>query len=366
MKNILFTSLAACFLVVGCQSVNDNTIDIACNLPMTGYVGYYGQWIQNGMMTAYNDLEEDMKKSGISFHFDYQDNKGETKEAVTIFQKQMMSSPDIYMSGITSQTMSILDQVEKKNVMHVLWSWTPLQLSEGKKEFRCWVNYGQEGVHLADYVSDKASQKVAYIYLNILGAKVQCQEVVLPALKAVVPDAQLYVEEYPIETTDFKNIMMKIKAFDPDVIVVSGFKDHLLNIIKDIDAYGISRDKVICSMDLLDAINEVPLERFEGLHVTAPEFNISSMHTEYTDKWIADFIEEKGRQPLYTEAYGYDFMMTLYEAAKIASKGELSLEQAMLEVDLQGVTGHLKYQKNGEMENNLHVGVFRDGQLVVE
>jgi ABC-type branched-subunit amino acid transport system substrate-binding protein len=358
--------LAASMLFMGCQGKKENSIKVACNLPMTVYVGYYGEWIQNGISAACEELASEMEKSGIAFTFDYQDNKGETKEAVTIFQKQMMSSPDVYMSGITSQTMAIIDQVEKKQTMHVLWSWTPLQISEGKNEFRCWVNYGQEGMHLADYVCSKSPAKVAYVYLNILGAKVQCQEVVLPALKKACPDVKLYVEEYPIESADFKNIMMKVKAFDADVIVLSGFKDHLLNMIKDVDAYGISRDKVICSMDLLDAINDVSLDRFEGLHVTAPEFNISGMHSEYTKQWIEKFVAKNNRQPLYTEAYGYDFMRTLYEAAKLASENGKTISEAMFDVDMTGVTGHLQYQKNGEMKNNLHVAVFRSAELVVE
>ena len=86
MKKILFALLAASMLI-GCQEKkDDNVIRIACNLPMTGYIGYYGQWIQNGLELAKKDLQHKLDSIGIAIEIDYQDNKGETKDAINIFQ----------------------------------------------------------------------------------------------------------------------------------------------------------------------------------------------------------------------------------------------------------------------------------------
>ena len=60
--------------------------------------------------------------------------------------------------------------------------------------------------------------------------------------------------------------------------MVSGFKEHILNIIKDFQAYNIDKKKVLCSMDLLDALEEASDETLEDLHVIQerdPEWFIS-------------------------------------------------------------------------------------------
>lgn len=364
---IALLAILAAVLVFTCNNQKENSdIKVACNLPMTGYIGYYGEWIQHGLEMGKNDIAKEADSLGISFTFDYQDNKGETKDAITIFQKQLASKPDIYMSGITSQTMAILNQIHKNDLTQILWSWTPLELDPTYKDFRCWVNYGLEGKHITEYCLSKAPKKVAYLHLNILGAKVQCDEVVVPALKASNPDMEIYVEEFPVETTSFRDLAMKVKNFDADVIVMSGFKEHILNITKDFKTYGIDKNKVLCSMDLLDALEEASNEVLEGYHVTAPAFNIPELQSPKTKEWIERFVKENKKQPTYTEAYGYDAMMVLFEAAKMSKQDGSSLSDCLRKVDIEGVTGRLKFDANGELEDNLHIGVFHDGLLSIE
>ena len=360
MKKLMIILSIAAFVFTGCKKESSDAIKVACNLPMTGYIGYYGEWIQHGLEMGRADIEDEANELGIKFDFDYQDNKGETKDAITIFQKQSMANPDVYMSGITTQTMSILDQIHKKRFLQVMWSWTPLELDANQKDFRCWVNYGIEGKHIAEYLLSKNPHKVAYLHLDILGAKVQCDEVVVPALKKQNPDINIYVEEFPVETSNFRDIATKVKNFDADVIMVSGFKEHILNIIKDFQAYNIDKKKVLCSMDLLDALEEASDETLEDL------FNIESLQSEKTKAWITKFVQENGKQPTYTEAYGYDAMCALFEAAKISKKNNISMADAFKKIDIEGVTGQLKFDINGELKDNLHISVFHNGKLTIE
>lgn len=366
MKKIVLVIAMVLLTVCGCKKDSSDVIRVACNLPMTGYIGYYGEWIQHGIEMARADIATEAEELDVKFEFDYQDNKGETKEAITIFQKQSIASPDVYMSGITSQTMAIYNQVQKKGFLHLLWSWTPLELDGDGRSFRCWVNYGIEGKHIAEYCLSKNPQKVAYLHLNILGAKVQCDDVVVPALKAQNPDIKLYVEEFPVETSSFREIATKVKEFNADIIVVSGFKDHILNITKDFMAYNIDKKKVLCSMDLLDALDEASNEVLEDYHVTAPAFNIESLQSEKTKAWVANFVKENGKRPTYTEAYAYDAMMILFEAAKISKKENIAMNEALKRVNIEGLTGILQFDAKGELKDNLHIGVFHNGKLTIE
>ena len=365
MKKFLFIMTFAAILI-SCNNANNSEIRIACNWPMTGNVGYYGKWWNHGMEIALSDISTEADSLGIKFSFDVQDNKGETKDAITIYKKQILSKPDIYMSGITTQTMAIIDQIHKTKLPHFVWSWTPIKLDSTQNDFRCWLNYGLEAKHIIDYCISKEPKKVAYLHLNISGAKIQCDDIIVPALKQQNPLINIFVEEFPVETTNFRDIIMKLKDFDADVIFVSGFVGHLLNILKDMQTYNIDKSKVLCSMDLLDAINETSDDLLENLHVTTPAFNINELKSEKTRRWIEAFIYNNEKKPTYAEAYGYDAIMMLFEAAKISKKEGTSIVDAIRKVDIEGITGELKFDSNGELKDNLHIAVFHNGILVID
>lgn len=366
-QTILCVMMALVIIFVpSCKNKSNKAISVAVNLPLTGYIGSYGQRMQTGMDMAREDLAEEMKEQGIDFVFDYQDNRGETKDVITIYNKQMMSKPDVYMSGITTQTMAIIDQVRKADVIHFLWSWTPLYLEEGNKEFRSWLNFGSEARLYIDYILKNQPKRVAYLHIDNIGSKVQCQEVVLPAVKKELPDIEFYTEQYPATTTDFKNIITKVKQFNPDLIIASGYKESLISMVQYLDAYKFDRSKIYCSMDLLEAIDEVSNEDIEGLHVSAPEFNIASIQSPETKAWIDVFKQRFGRIPVYTEAYGYDLVHSLYLAAKLSQEEGINLYEALHKVNFAGVTGQVYYTATGDIVDNLHIGVFHNGQLIIE
>ena len=59
-------------------------------------------------------------------------------------------------------------------------------------------------------------------------------------------------------------------------------------------------------------------------------------------------------------------MFALFEAAKISKNENITLVDAFKKVDVEGVTGQVKFDANGELKDNLHIGVFHSGKLVIE
>jgi hypothetical protein len=104
----------------------------------------------------------------------------------------------------------------------------------------------------------------------------------------------------------------------------------------------------------------------EGFHVSAPEFNIPSLQTDKTRQWINAFKKEYKRNPVYTEAYGYDCVQSIFEAVKISRSEKISLSEALHKVSFDGITGHVSYSEVGDIENHLHTAVFRNGILMKE
>ena len=209
MKKNFLVLFALMLTLAGCKNDSENKVKIAVNLPLTGYIGVYGERMQTGMDLARKDLAASMKSDNIFLDFDYQDNRGETKDAITIFNKQKIQNPDIYMSGITAQTSAIQEQTRKAGILHFLWSWTPLYMEKGLNEFRAWLNFGAEAQMYVDYISKQSPKRLAYFHINNLGSKTQREQVVVPALKKQFSDLEVYAEEYPPTMTDFKNLIAK-------------------------------------------------------------------------------------------------------------------------------------------------------------
>lgn len=96
------------------------TIRVTANLPLSGDLGQYGTAIQQGSLLAESDLKQGSGGKS-SIQFDWQDNKGNNRDAYTIMSAQLASHPDIYISGLKPQTMTITDQVSKSGIPHFTW-----------------------------------------------------------------------------------------------------------------------------------------------------------------------------------------------------------------------------------------------------
>lgn len=358
---LLFLFVISCN--VKAPKINEKVVKVGVNLPLSGDLATYGISVQEGITLAKEEFSDTLKKYNIELLYDFQDNKGEAKTALSIFQKHKLEDVQIYMSGVTQQSMAIKDLVNQEKIPHFLWAFTPVRLTEGEFLFRNYVNFGVEAQFYVDFIKRFKPKKVALIYVNISGTDIQFNQIVKPqildyGIKFIMQ------EPYDISKSDFKDLAAKVKAYDPDVIVMNGFKDNLIQLIKDFKAYKISeKSTVICSFDLLDAAAELSNELLEGFYVTSPIFN--SRENPNTNNWKERFRTRFHKEPKYTNAYAYDNYTILLDVIKkchaIANKDSLRLQ--ILKTNLEGITGQLSFQNNGEMNLSLEICKYINGKL---
>lgn len=373
MKNrIVWLLLALAVLIGGFywyktkeKATETNTIKIGANLPLTGYVGNIGESVREGINMRLEELKDSITVSGVSIEIDFQDNKGEAKDAVNILQKQLINKPDIYMSGITQQTMAVIGQVEDQKVPHFLWSFTPLELNKYKNVYRTLVNFGVEADYYKKFIALKKPSKVAIVRLNILGAQEQFQEKLIPwMIQGGIKKENILEESYDVPESNFKNIATKIKNFKPDVLLVEGFKSHLINIISDFRAYNLLlNENAMFSFDLIEAKESIDKKNLEGLYFTAP-------YIEYADdkdviSWKDSFRNSHKKEPDYINAFAYDLGYVFYLLSKEKkANSKYNLQEAMMKVDFKGVTGNVSFNNDGELKYNLALCKFIDGKIV--
>lgn len=363
MKKILLLSTLIA-LLISCDNTNNKEIRIACNMPMTGDLGYLGEQAQRGLTWALEEYKDTLVNLEYNISIDFQDNEGSAKNAMSIFQKQSLAHPDLYMSGVTSQTMSLAEAVKEKGYLHYIWSFTPLHLQSNDNMIRTWLNLGIEADQYVKIVQSRNCKRVAFAYVDIIGCRQQCEEFVIPALNSILPECDIISIPYPVESTDMKNVILKIKNANPDLIIINGFKNHMINMIKYLHSYEMVKDNnIVGSFDLLDAATDLSSEELEGISMSVPLFMTEGSTPKYKE-WAQSFEHKYGKKPEYTEVYAYDGGLMLIEAVKIMKEKEIDFAKALLNVNIEGITGRLHFMENGDLEVPIVLCTFKNHQLI--
>lgn len=362
---LILVLVAILFLFFGTKSLkeNENTnVKIACNLPMTGDIAIYGESIRNGYSLAIEDLADLLKIHDIKLAIDYQDNHGVPRDAYSIMQKHLMDRFDIYISGVTQQTLAIKDKIDATKLPHVIWSFYPLVLSPNENLFRTWVNH--EPYMFKDYLKKKESaKKIACVYLNAASGQELFNGIFIPLVK---DDYEIvYNESFDIDNANFKDIVLKIKDKEPDVIFVNGFKNHIVQIAKEFNINEVKKDgNIVFTFDLLDAIPELSQDILEGFVTIIPKYVISK--NEKQIMWDNKYRNRFKREPTYTDAYAYDCLTMICHAIKSTKTNqEISLLDALRQINVDGITGRLSFEPNGQLKSNSAVCVMRSGEFSI-
>ncbi len=342
-------------------------ISIACNLPLTGDLAVYGASVRDGVNFALNNLKENKQLDSIQLKFDFQDNQGLAKTAVNIYQGHQIKQPDIYVSGVSPQTMSIIDQISKQGIPHFAWVYAANICDNYKNTFRTWLNFNSEAEHYVQYAKKVNPKRVAIFYVNIEVCQYEFDSIVVPALNRMGIN-EILIESYDIQNSDFKNLATKTKRFNPDLIFLNGFKEHMIQLIKDFKSYNlIQNGNTMCSFDLLDAVPDLTNEQLEGLRYTVPYF-VMNLGEPKIKEWREKFYKLYNREPLYTDAYAYDMTYAIYFASQKLhhpfSNEELVKE--LLSVNFDGITGPFKFTEKGDLILSLFTGYYKNGELIPE
>lgn len=343
----------------------DNAADlkVACNLTITGDFGLYGESIQKGILMAQEDLHDSAIANDVNVVYDFIDNASDTKNAVTICKRQEMTGFDIYMSGITPQSAAIIPLLEKTGKPHFIWGFAPVLFSKEDNLFRTWVDYPREAECFLNYLNKNPQFiRVACLYPNVESAQTLFNKLFVPKLPSSV--SLVFNEAYDVSVTNFKDIVLKMKKEAPDVIFINGMDMHIPNIIKDMAASGMKKEgNMVFTFDLMDAVPKTSPELMEGLIANIPKAEISPSPKRI--EWEKRFKEKYGVAPNYTNAYAYDLGIILYHVAlNSKTRKGMSFSDLLLETDIEGVTGRLRFSPEGLLIGEYVTSIYKNSEFV--
>ena len=251
--------------IVGNVDGERKKVKVDANLPISGELAIWGSSIRDGATLSLRDLEKS-DPMGPKLNFDWQDNAGSPQSAVSIFQKQFLEPPALYVSGIKPQLMAIKDQIDAKGAPNFVWIFDVSINQNSNNNFRTLVSYKIEAPVYLKYAKQLQPKRVAIIYTFLPHAEEQFQKLVIPGLKEMGVEA-VFPEAYDLGVKDFKDIANKVKEFKPDLIILNGFQNTLVGIVRALRPLGLITDgNTIGTYDMIDAkkIGNKALAHFIG------------------------------------------------------------------------------------------------------
>jgi len=182
---------------------------------------------------------------------------------------------------------------------------------------------------------------------------------------------ELVAEEHFLMTdSDFRTQLTKIKNTNAEAIYIIGYENALKEIVKEMKELKINKtllaEMVLYAPVIRDEIvsNTNPPE----VYMTVTNFYLGF---EKANEFKNKFKEKYGKEPPYLAGYIYDtiYVDTIYviaKAAEISRAKNIPLKEALKEVEIDGVSGYLKFNENRETISAMEfVKLNKDGSLLI-
>ncbi|MSP52394.1 MAG: ABC transporter substrate-binding protein [Alphaproteobacteria bacterium] len=358
--NIIRSFGLAALAAVALVSTNGESfaqqLTIAGNIPLTGpassFAGNYFKSLEMG-------YDEGCKEQGISpcpFKIDAQDNQAKAQEAVTIAQKQLLSNPAVYVSGLSTQSRAVLPEVDKLPIPHLLVAFDSFMAQRGANRVRIMPNYKTEAPMFVAYAKAKGAKRVFGTALSLAAATEQFSALIEPEIKKMGATYQL--EQFEVSAKDYNTIALKAKEFNPDVILLNGLAFNVYPLVKAFRTQGLS-DKIISCMDFVDLLyNNTPRDDLKNVTFVTPIFELPGGVPTAPD-WRKRWEAKNGKQPSFVDAYAYDTGRILAAAYKKGG-GKVTVDTIRSVMPFKGVAGEIQLDADKDIIATLGFGRVND------
>jgi len=351
MKKIL--ALVLCMmLLTGIASAE--VIKMGGLAPLTGTYTEYGVGFEIGFQMAIDEINAAGGVNGYTFEVDVQDSEGDAVVSTTL-ATQFAEDDDIYVllgdftSGACKANAEICD----------LYGITQLSPTASAADYAamspyCFSIMGRqdaEAPYLAKYILGK--------YLGVDSCAVvrvdsdwglSCYENF--EKQCVVEGIEIKAHEtYATGETDFSSIVTKVRASEPDCLVVLDQGNSVSAIFNQADADGWDIQHVALgpgtSAQLLEQLTDPT-----NIILTSPFF--FDPNNEITEEWRKAFVAKSGFEPTIHPVCAYDCVYLVAEAVKKID-GEVTRQaicDALTGMEYTGYTGLIKFGPDGDISRN--------------
>jgi branched-chain amino acid transport system substrate-binding protein len=322
------------------RPVANKSVKVGVILPLTGAAADYGQATKKGIILA---VAKTLKNDNINLEVIYEDSQADPKLAVSAMKKLVNIDKVKYVIGFTSgETLAICSIADTNKVILLGTATSPdITTKCGDYTFRNSPSDTYQGKVLADKVFAMGYKNVAIFYINN-DYGVGLKDKFIKDFEGTITN----VESHKPNDTDFRTQLMKIKANNPEAVVLISHLAEGSIILKQQVELGLAKP-VFSSESLKDSavfkLSKLSLERLYISFISqyeGPEFK------EYKDSYTKAYGSEFG---IYSD-YQYDNILTIVNALKICKDGSdiECVKKEIYRTNIIGATGRINFDSNGD------------------
>lgn len=361
-------------LLTGCGSSASKDIKIGVVYELTGSTASFGTAAANGAKLAFKEINANGGVLGKQISIAVADNKGEPSESSNAMTKVISQDKVVAVTGFTTSSNGIAASTvaEANKIPFVAAATTnpkvTLDENTGKVKnytFRvCFIDPFQ-GTVGANFVLNSLKAKNAAVMIDNSSDYSK-------GLSKFFKDAftkgggNVVIEEaYLQNDQDFKTVLTKIKATNPDVIYVPGYYGEVGKIIKQAREIGITVPFVggdgwdspkLAEIGGADALNNTFFTNHYSVEDNSPK----------SKAFLDAFQKEYGQVPDAMAVLGYDAAYALVDAIKRANSTDSEkIREALASTkDFQGVTGALTLNATHDAIKSAVIIEMKNGKQV--
>jgi branched-chain amino acid transport system substrate-binding protein len=167
---VVMSASIAIVCLTGCRDKKAMTIRMRAKFPLTGEVASYGQKAKRGIELAVEELNAAGGLLGRSVQVDFQDDRNDKKEAVSIMTKfaTIDKVPVVFGSAGSSVSLAIAPLANRHKVILIspISSSSQLSTEGGPYFFRSVPADDLQAEILANWVHESGAKQVAVVYTN--------------------------------------------------------------------------------------------------------------------------------------------------------------------------------------------------------
>jgi branched-chain amino acid transport system substrate-binding protein len=328
------------------------TVTIAHAGPLTGSIAHLGKDDENGVALAVsqaNDKKITIDGKPVTFNMMSEDDQADPKVGTTVAQKLVDAKVAAVVGHLNSGVSIPASEIySKAGIPMISGSATNPQLTERsmKTVFRTVGRDDQQGPAIAAYIAHELkAKKVALIDDKTAYGEGLANEVekTLKADKVNVVSRERTTDK----ETDFKAILTKIKAKNPDVIFHGGMDATGGPLLKQARELGIKAVFAFGDGACTDEMGKLAGNAAEGMVCSQAGLPREAADPEFVKAFNAKYGEIKQYAP-----YFYDGANAIIEAMKKANSVDpAKFTPEMFNVSFKGATGTVEFDAKGDRKN---------------
>jgi branched-chain amino acid transport system substrate-binding protein len=328
------------------------TVTIAHAGPLTGSIAHLGKDDENGVALAIsqaNDKKIVIDGKPVTFKMMSEDDQADPKVGTTVAQKlvdaKVVAVIGHLNSGVTIPASEIYN---KAGIPVISGSATNPALTERglKTVFRTVGRDDQQGPAIASYVANELkAKKVA-----IADDKTAYGEGIANEVEKTLKGAKVTIvgrERTTDKETDFKAILTKIKAKNPDVVFYGGMDATGGPLLKQARELGIKAVFAFGDGACTDEMGKLAGQAAEGMVCSQAGLPREAASKDFVDAYKAKYGEIKQYAP-----YFYDGTLAMIEAMKKANSTDpAKFTPEVFNVSFTGATGTVSFDAKGDRKD---------------